>query len=86
MPTVHSVLRDNRFLAFDLNALRVPPARSQVDAEALQRAIRFASSDQTRLCAADTTFFSPAGRQRLEPGFSTIAVPADAVEARGSMI
>ena len=58
----HSVLRDKRFLAFDLNALDSFPPDDGLKSmrEALQHAIVFRNPpDHTRLRRLMTTFFSP---------------------------
>ena len=70
MPTVISVLRDKRFLAFDLNALDAFPPDDGLKSmrEALQHAIVFRNPpDHTRLRRLMTTFFSPAVVNGLEP-------------------
>ena len=85
----HSVLRDKRFLAFDLNALDAFPPDDGLKSmrEALQHAIVFRNPpDHTRLRRLMTTFFSPAVVNGLEPRIQHIAdYLLDAVEARGSM-
>ena len=86
----HSVLRDKRFLAFDLNALDSFPPDDGLKSmrEALQHAIVFRNPpDHTRLRRLMTTFFSPAVVNGLEPRIQHIAdYLLDAVEARGSMV
>ena len=85
----HSVLRDKRFLAFDLNALDAFPPDDGLKSmrEALQHAIVFRNPpDHTRLRRLMTTFFSPAVVNGLEPRIQHIVdYLLDAVEARGSM-
>src|ERR1700675_2202517 len=83
------VLRDKRFLAFDLNALDAFPPDDGLKSmrEALQHAIVFRNPpDHTRLRRLMTTFFSPAVVNGLEPRIQHIVdYLLDAVEARGSM-
>ena len=85
----HGVLRDKRFLAFDLNALDSFPPDDGLKSmrEALQHAIVFRNPpDHTRLRRLMTTFFSPAVVNGLEPRIQHIVdYLLDAVEARGSM-
>ncbi len=70
----HSVLRDKRFLAFDLRALDAFPPDDGLKSmrEALQHAIVFRNPpDHTRLRRLMTTFFSPAVVDGLQPRFRT---------------
>ncbi len=83
------ILRDKRFLAFDLNALDSFPTddglRSMRDA--LKHAIVFRNPpDHTRLRRLMTTFFSPAVVNGLQDRIQNIAdYLLDAVQDRGSM-
>src|SRR5260370_2284657 len=83
------VLRDKRFLAFDLNALDAFPPDDGLKSmrEALQPAIVFRNPpDHTRFRRLTTTFFSPAVVNGLEPRIQHIVdYLLDALEARGSM-
>ncbi|MGA6973294.1 MAG: cytochrome P450 [Candidatus Binatus sp.] len=83
------VLRDKRFLAFDLRALDAFPPDDGLKSmrEALQHAIVFRNPpDHTRLRRLMTTFFSPGVVDGLQPRIQHIAdYLLDAVEARGSM-
>jgi cytochrome P450 len=83
------ILRDKRFLAFDLNALDAFPPDDGLKSmrEALQHAIVFRNPpDHTRLRKLMTTFFSPAVVDGLQPRIQNIADHLlDAVQARGSM-
>src|SRR5580704_4372744 len=85
----HSVLRDKRFLAFDLNALDAFPPDDGLKSmrEALQHAIVFRNPpDHTRLRRLMTTFFSPGVVNGLQPRIQKIVdYLLDAVEARRSM-
>ena len=85
----HGVLRDKRFLAFDLNALDAFPPDDGLKSmrEALQHAIVFRNPpDHTRLRRLMTTFFSPGVVNGLQPRIQKIVdYLLDAVEARGSM-
>ncbi len=83
------VLRDKRFLAFDLNALDAFPPNDGLKSmrEALQHAIVFRNPpDHTRLRKLMTTFFSPAVVDGLQPRIQDIVdYLLDAVQDRGSM-
>jgi pimeloyl-[acyl-carrier protein] synthase len=83
------VLRDKRFLAFNLNALDAFPPDDGLKSmrEALQHAIVFRNPpDHTRLRRLMTTFFSPAVVDGLQPTIQKIIdYLLDAVQARGSM-
>ncbi|HSZ22605.1 MAG TPA: hypothetical protein VK782_05665, partial [Candidatus Sulfotelmatobacter sp.] len=85
----HAVLRDKRFLAFDLNALDAFPPDDGLKSmrEALQHAIVFRNPpDHTRLRRLMTTFFSPGVVNGLQPRIQKIVdYLLDAVEARRSM-
>jgi len=83
------VLRDKRFLAFDLNALDAFPPNDGLKSmrDALQHAIVFRNPpDHTRLRKLMTTFFSPAVVDGLQPRIQKIVdYLLDAVQDRGSM-
>src|ERR1700686_5294095 len=83
------ILKDKRFLAFDLNALDSFPTDDGLRSmrEALQHAIVFRNPpDHTRLRRLMTTFFSPGVVNGLQPRIQKIVdYLLDAVEARGSM-
>jgi pimeloyl-[acyl-carrier protein] synthase len=83
------VLRDKRFLAFDLNALDAFPPDDGLKSmrEALQHAIVFRNPpDHTRLRRLMTTFFSPPVVNGLQPRIQGIIdYLLDAVQDLGSM-
>jgi pimeloyl-[acyl-carrier protein] synthase len=83
------VLRDKRFLAFDLNALDAFPPDDGLKSmrEALQHAIVFRNPpDHTRLRKLMNTFFSPPVVEGLQPRIQNIVdYLLDAVQDRGSM-
>jgi cytochrome P450 len=83
------ILRDKRFIAFDLNALDAFPPDDGLKSmrEALQHAIVFRNPpDHTRLRKLMTTFFSPAVVDGLQSRIQNIADHLlDAVQDRGTM-
>jgi pimeloyl-[acyl-carrier protein] synthase len=83
------ILRDKRFIAFDLNALDAFPPDDGLKSmrEALQHAIVFRNPpDHTRLRKLMTTFFSPAVVDGLQSRIQNIVDHLlDAVQDRGTM-